>query len=131
LKEQAQRTATAPPPSEISISISSSASQQNRQNGTTIPGRSAANNMTIAADNAPAPPYETQNQLDFSPLDDDQQTIRNGAVSQIDEIARNYSKMNMIGTMANDGLKDGFGGSGEEVAETSQFCRVLKERVRF
>jgi hypothetical protein len=74
LKEQAQRTGTAPPPSEIFISISSSASQQNRQNCTTIPGRSAANNITFAADNALAPPCEAQNQLDFSPLDDDQQT---------------------------------------------------------
>ena len=125
-----QMRATAPPASEISISASSSVSQkQPQQNGTT--GNNKNGGTVIGRSSNDVPDYGPNDVLDFSQLEDLEQpplSILTQQQQPVEEISRNFAKMNMLGMMG-----DGKGGSGmdgeEQVAETSQFCRLLKERV--
>ena len=89
------------------------------------------NGNGVAGKNVPANDYAPNETyaMDLAQMDDGE-TLLQPAKQQIDEIARNYAKMNLagIGVAAKDASKSGLEGE-EEVAETSEICRLLKERV--
>lgn len=120
--------ATAPPPSELSISISSGISHQQTPN---MNGNASKISALVAP---PTPNAATiNNPLDFSQLEEHPQAHQT-TQQQIDEISRNYAKMNLFGgggARVGSAMPFDERGAGpeEEVAETSQFCHALKERV--
>uniref|UniRef100_A0A183BS91 Hepatocyte growth factor-regulated tyrosine kinase substrate n=1 Tax=Globodera pallida TaxID=36090 RepID=A0A183BS91_GLOPA len=126
--EEAQARATAPPPSEVSISVSSSVSQsqQPQMNGV---GKGGAATAIENNNKAHSSMYiASQNQLDSSlgtPSGNKlqhQQQFSGG-----DELSALYTKMDLSDIVTPQKALDA--NAEEEVAETSEFCRVLKERV--
>lgn len=127
-EEQALR-ATAPPPSEISVSVSSSISHQHPANLNGITNKTPLTAM-IPPITTSANVYATTNDsLNFSQLEHEvQQQGQQMKQQQMDEIARNYAKINLIGVDKKATIGNNIEGE-EDIAETSQFCHALKERV--
>uniref|UniRef100_A0A914I9L2 Hepatocyte growth factor-regulated tyrosine kinase substrate n=1 Tax=Globodera rostochiensis TaxID=31243 RepID=A0A914I9L2_GLORO len=125
--EEAQARATAPPPSEVSISVSSSVSQsqQPQMNGVGKGGAATTieNNNKAHSSMHIAP----QNQLDSSLGTPSGNKLQHQQFSGGDELSALYTKMDLSDIVMPQKALDA--NAEEEVAETSEFCRVLKERV--
>ncbi|KAL3084123.1 hypothetical protein niasHT_033227 [Heterodera trifolii] len=122
--EEAQTRATAPPPSEISISVSSSVSQQPQMNGIGKGGNDVDENNKMSSSSLYTAP---QNQL-VGISSANKQIQQQQQLSVDDELSALYTKMDLSEIMMpqkTEHIPD----AEEETAETSGFCRALKERV--